>query len=138
MNKPRAFYTEWSKSERGKQIPHVNIYIWNLEICCWWNYLHVSNEDTDIESRLKEKSEGEEGEGEMNGESIMEAYTLTYLKQIAYGDFFVWPRELKLGLCNNLMCWERVRGGRKVQERGDICTPMANSCWCMTEMKPIL
>ena len=51
--------------------------------------MHVSNEDTDIESRLKEKSEGEEGEGEMNGESIMEAYTLTYLKQIANGDFFV-------------------------------------------------
>jgi len=49
--------------------------------------LHVSNEDTDIESRLKEKGEGEEGEGEMSGENIMEAYTLTYVKQIANGDF---------------------------------------------------
>ena len=47
------------------------------------------NGDTDIGNRLMDKSEGEEGEGEMNGESIMEAYTLTYLKQIANGDFFV-------------------------------------------------
>ena len=34
-----------------------------------------------------DKSEGEEGEGEMNGESIMEAYTLPYVKQRANGNF---------------------------------------------------
>ena len=27
---PRVCHTEWSKSERGKQIPHPNTYIWNL------------------------------------------------------------------------------------------------------------
>ena len=28
---PRVCYTEWSKSEREKQIPYANTYIWNLE-----------------------------------------------------------------------------------------------------------
>ena len=28
---PRVSYTEWSKSERKKQIPYANTYIWNLE-----------------------------------------------------------------------------------------------------------
>ena len=28
-----------------------------------------------------------EGEGEMNGESGMKTYTLTYVKQIAHGNF---------------------------------------------------
>ena len=31
--------------------------------------------------RLMDKGEGEEGEGEMNGESSMDAYTLTYVKR---------------------------------------------------------
>ena len=28
---PRVCYTEWSKSEREKQIPYANTYIWNLK-----------------------------------------------------------------------------------------------------------
>ena len=28
---PRAYYTEWSKSEREKQISYTNVYMWNLE-----------------------------------------------------------------------------------------------------------
>ena len=28
--------------------------------------------------------------------------------------------------------------GRKVQEGGDICIPMADSCWCLTENNKIL
>ena len=28
---PRECYTEWSKSEREKQIPYANTYIWNLK-----------------------------------------------------------------------------------------------------------
>ena len=37
-----------------------------------------SSGDADTENRLMDKGGGEEGEGEMNGESIMDAYTLTY------------------------------------------------------------
>ena len=29
----------------------------------------------------------------------------------------------------------RKGGERETQEEGEICTPMVNSCWCMTESK---
>ena len=31
VDEPRACYTEWSKSEREKQISYIYTYIWNLE-----------------------------------------------------------------------------------------------------------
>ena len=31
-------------------------------------------------------------------------------------------------LCDNLDGWDGVRGGREVQEEGDTCIPMADSC----------
>ena len=31
VDEPQVYYTEWSKSEREKQILHINAYIWNLE-----------------------------------------------------------------------------------------------------------
>ena len=34
--------------------------------------------------------------------------------------------------------WKRVGGGREVQEGEDIYTPMADSCWCISETKPKL
>ena len=37
-------------------------------------------------------------------------------------------REFKLGLCENLVGWDRVGGGREVQEGGDICILMADAC----------
>ena len=45
----------------------------------------------------------------------------------------IWLRELKPGLCNNLEGWGGEGGRREVQEGGDICKPMADSCWCMAE-----
>ena len=40
----------------------------------------LCNWDADIENRLLDKGRGGEGEGEINGESSMDAYTLTYVK----------------------------------------------------------
>ena len=40
-----------------------------------------SNGDTDIENRLTDKGGGEEREGEMNGESSMDADTLIYVNR---------------------------------------------------------
>ena len=37
-------------------------------------------------------------------------------------------RELKLVLCDNLEEWDGVGVGREVQEGGNICIPMADSC----------
>ena len=36
--------------------------------------------------------------------------------------------ELKPGFCDNLEGWDGEGGSRKFQERGDIYTPMADSC----------
>ena len=34
--------------------------------------------------------------------------------------------------------WDGEGDGRECQEGGDICTPMAVSCWCLTENNKIL
>ena len=31
VEKPRAYYKKWSKSERERQILYINTYVWNLE-----------------------------------------------------------------------------------------------------------
>ena len=31
MDGPRDYHTEWSKSEREKQVSYINTFIWNLE-----------------------------------------------------------------------------------------------------------
>ena len=73
MDEPRAYYTERSKSEREKQTSYVNAYTWNLE---GWYCLQSSNPDADIENRLRDKGRGEDGEGEINGESSTDACAL--------------------------------------------------------------
>ena len=73
-----------------------------------------------------DKGRGEEGEGEMNGESSMEAYTLTYVNRQPMG-ICCMTQGTQPGLGNNLKGWEWVGGVREVQKGADICTPMANS-----------
>ena len=80
---------------------------------------------------------GEEGEGEMYGDSNMETY-IPICETDNQWDFAVWLRELKLGLCNNLEEWDRKGGGREFQEGGDIGIPMADSGWGLTENNKIL
>ena len=79
----------------------------------------------------------EDGDGWMYGESNMETY-ITICKIDSQWEFAVWLRELKLGLCNNLEGWDEKEDGKEVQERGDICIPMADSCWCLAETNTIL
>ena len=50
MDETRAYFTEWSKSGREKQLSFVNAYIWNLERGYWWNYLKGSSGDIDMEN----------------------------------------------------------------------------------------
>ena len=47
MDGPRECHTEWSKSEREKQI-YINAYMWNLEKFYSWPYLQSRNRDTDV------------------------------------------------------------------------------------------
>ena len=51
VDEPRAYYTEWSKSERERQIPYIHIYTWNLERWYQWSYMRDSKGDTDIKNR---------------------------------------------------------------------------------------
>ena len=36
VDEPRAYYTEWNKSERENKILYINVCLWDLEIWYWW------------------------------------------------------------------------------------------------------
>ena len=57
----------------------------------------------------------------------METYN-TICKTDSQREFAVWLRKLKQGLCINLEGWDGAGGERGVQEGGDICIPVADSC----------
>ena len=63
----------------------------------------------------------------MCGESNMETY-ITMCKIDSQQEFAVCLRELKQGLCIKLEGWGGEADGREVQEGGDICILMADSC----------
>ena len=63
----------------------------------------------------------------MYGKSNMETY-ITMCKIESQQGFAVWLREHKQGLCINLEGWHGEGDGTDVQEGGDICIPMADSC----------
>ena len=63
----------------------------------------------------------------MCGESNMETYT-TICKIHSQWKFAVYLRKLKQGFCINLEGWDGDGNGREVQEGGDVCIPMADSC----------
>ena len=48
----RAYYTDWSKSEKERQILCINTHIWTSERQYWWSYMQGSNGDTNIKNRL--------------------------------------------------------------------------------------
>ena len=63
----------------------------------------------------------------MYGESNMEIYNI--IGKIDHQwEFAVWLRELKQGFCINLEEWDGAGDGRKIQNGGDVCIPMADSC----------
>ena len=72
----------------------------------------------------------------MYGKSNTETY-ITICKIDSPREFAVWLRKLKQGLCINLEGWDGKGYGREVQERGNICIPMADFC-CLTENNKIL
>ena len=78
VDEPRAYYTEWSKSERERQILHINAYIWNLERWYQWSYINGSKGDPDVKKRLLE-SVGK-GKGGIIWENSIQTYTLSYVK----------------------------------------------------------
>ena len=63
----------------------------------------------------------------MYGESNMETY-ITVCKIDSQWEFAVCLRKPKQGLCVNLEGWNGEGDGREVQNAGDVCIPMADSC----------
>ena len=63
----------------------------------------------------------------MYGKSNMKTY-ITLCKIDSQWEFAVGLRKLKQGLCINLEGWDGKEDEGKVQEGGDICICMADSC----------
>ena len=49
---PGAYYTEWNKSERERQILYTNSYIWNLERWYQHSYVQGNKKYTDVKNKL--------------------------------------------------------------------------------------
>ena len=71
VDEPRAYYADWSKSGREKQISYINAQIWNLESWYWWTYLQGSSGDADTENRVTDTVGERQG---LNWQSNMETY----------------------------------------------------------------
>ena len=67
------------------------------------------------------------GEGAMYGKSNMETY-ITICKIDSQGEFAVWLRKLRQGLCINLEGRDGTGDGREAQRGGYICIPLDDSC----------
>ena len=96
VDEPRAYYTEWSKLERGKQRSCINAYIWILERWYWWTHLQGSNGETDIRTDLWTQL-GKERVGWIQRvvEGICWNTYFTICKIDGQWEFAVWCKELK-------------------------------------------
>ena len=63
----------------------------------------------------------------MHEKSNMETH-ITICKIDSQGEFAVWLRKFKQGLCINLEGWDREGDWREVQKGVDKCIPMDDSC----------
>ena len=79
---PRDCHTEWSKSEREKQISYINAYMWNLENSYRWTGLQGRNRDTDVENKRMDSKGGKwvGGGGVMNWKIGIDIYKLIMYK----------------------------------------------------------
>ena len=94
VNRSRAYYTEWSKSEREKQISYINTYLCKLELWYWWTYLQDNKGEANIRNRLLDTVG--KGVGGMNWESSIATYTYIAMCKIeSQWEFAVWCKELK-------------------------------------------
>ena len=142
VDEPAAYYTEWSKSGRQRQILYINAYIWNLERWNWWSYMQGSEGDTAVNNRLL-ASVGE-GEGGMIWENSIETHTLPHIKSMTSASSMHEAGRLKPVLWNSLegrVLWNSLEGevGFRMRRwsRGT-GIPMATSCRCMSKASTML
>ena len=80
------------------------------------------------EHRPMDMGRGEERVRCMERITLRKNY-ITICKIDSQWEFAVWLRKLKQGFCINLEGWDGEKDGREVQKGGDMCIPMADSCW---------
>ena len=79
VGEPRAYYTEWSKSERERQISYINTYIWeSMKIVP--TILRAGQQRRHIHKEQTFGYNGREGEGGIIWENSIETYILPYVK----------------------------------------------------------
>ena len=81
VDESRDCHTEWSKSEREKQISCINAYRWNLEKWYRWTSLQGRNRDTDVENNHMDTKGGKQrlgGVGDELGDCDWHVYTDVY------------------------------------------------------------
>ena len=102
----RDYYTEWSKSEREKQILYINAYMWNLKIWYRWTGLQGRSWDTDVENKRMDtkggKRRGGRGGGGMNWEIGIDMYTLICIKLMTNKDLLYKNKIQKFKKKNSL------------------------------------
>ena len=103
---------------------------------CWWTYMQGSSGDSDTEKRRVDTVR--EGEGWTGWDSSAETDASPRVPQAASRDLLHDAGSQSPGLCDNLEGWDGMDGGMEVREGGDMCTPMADSCWCMAETNPFV
>ena len=85
-----------------------------------------SNGDAESENRLVDTTG--EGEGGTNTESSTKTYKEPCVKLGSQWKLLYDTGSSNPVLCNNLEQWDVRGGGRDIQEGGNICTPMVDSC----------
>ena len=130
VDEPRVYFTEWSNSERERQILYINtcmksrkMVLMNLFAGQQWKH------------KYREQTCGH-GVGGTGWEELREKHGNIYIticKTDRQWEFALWHKELNPVLCDNLERWDGVEDGKEVQEGGGKCITVADSCWCVAE-----
>ena len=123
MNLEPIIQSEVSQKEKDKY--HILMHIYGIQKNGTGN-----NGETDIENRLMDM--GKEEERVRCVERVTWNFTLPYIKQVANGNLlYVSENSNRGSVSTQRGGMGREIGGRTssdVQERGDVCIPMADSC----------
>ena len=116
VDEPGAYHTEWSKSERERQMLFLTYIYGNLERWYQWYYIQGSKGDMNVKNRLLD-SLGEAESG-MIWQNTTETCTLPYIRQMTNASSVHEAGHPKLVLWDNPERWGGEGGGSGVRIEG--------------------